>query len=236
MGSHIESYMKLFSFYETRGFKYNVLHLSDEHGKDNIDFYNFECCKYVVRNYVRDNLPSKVLVIPLGYHYTINDGIESPFERTPQLPFRSTLWSFFGTNWNNRETILEPLKGLGKYQMKLFDTWNDSQNLKKDDYTSVLLDSVFVPCIGGQNPETFRFYEALECGSIPIIINDGSYYKFITEHIPLINLPSWNVVPSFINQIFNDKNTLQQYRFIVLNSYKTWKQNLKEEIQKKFNI
>jgi hypothetical protein len=236
MKNHIENYTKLFSFYEAYGFKYNVIHLSDEYGTDNIDFYSFECCKSVIRNYVRDNLPSKVLVIPLGYHFTINEGIESPYERTPQLPFRSNLWSFYGTNWNNRETILEPLKNLGKYKMKLFDTWNDSQSLNKEEYTSILLDSVFVPCIGGQNPETFRFYEALECGCIPIIVNDGSYYKFISENIPLINLPNWQVVPSFINQINNDKNTLQQYRFIVLNSYKSWKQNLKNTLKELFNL
>ena len=111
--------------------------------------------------------------------------------------------------------------------------------MKKEEYTSTLLDSVFIPCIGGQNAETFRFYEALECGCIPILINDEEskeYYSYISTHIPLINLPNWSVVPSFINHIFNDKDTLQQYRFIILNSYKTWKQNLKEEIKKIFNI
>ena len=239
LNNHIESYTKLFTYYESKGFKYNILHLGDEHGLDNIEFYNFDCCKSVVRNYVRKDLLAKVLVIPLGYHFTINNGIDSPYERTPQLPFRSNLWSFFGTNWNNREAILEPLKILGKHQLQLYKEWNDSESLKKEEYTSVLLDTVFVPCIGGQNAETFRFYEALECGCIPILINDEEskeYYSYISTHIPLINLPNWSVVPSFINHIFNDKDTLQQYRFIILNSYKTWKQNLKEEIKKIFNI
>ena len=240
--NHINSYMKLFTILEEKKIKYNVLHLSDERGEDTIDFYNFNCCENIVRNYVRKDLinyPSKVYVIPLGYHFTINEGIESPYERTPQLPFRSTIWSFFGTNWNNRDIILESLKSLGKYQLKLFDNWNDANNLKKEEYCNILLDTVFVPCIGGQNSETFRFYECLECGCIPIIVNDEQnkeYYKFITEYIPLINFPNWSVVPTFIEHLYNNKDTLQQYRFIVLNSYKVWKQTIKEQLKLKFNI
>jgi hypothetical protein len=133
---------------------------------------------------MRPNLSEKVLVLPLGYHFTLRNGIDNPLERTPQLPFRSNVWCFFGTDWNNRSSILELLKPVGKYSCKLFNEWNHPDNLTREEYCATLLDSVFVPCIGGNNPDTFRLYEALECGCIPIIINDeksSHYFNYINN-------------------------------------------------------
>ena len=233
MKAHIEEYTKLFRSYEEKNINFYVIHLSDEHSLDDISFYDLSCCKGVVRNYFRNNLSNKVLVLPLGYHYTINSGIESPYERTPQLPFRRNIWSFHGTNWCNRKDILDPLQVLGDHTYKLYDNWNDANSLKQKEYCSMLLDSIFIPCVGGQNAETFRFYESLECGCIPILVNDASseYFGFISNYIPLLNLPNWQVVPDVIQQMLNDKEALEKYRFIVLNAYKDMKQNLKQKIK-----
>ena len=38
------------------------------------------------------------------------------------------------------------------------------------EYLSIMADTIFVPCPAGNNPETFRHYEALELGSIPLIV------------------------------------------------------------------
>ena len=232
MKSHIESYKRLFAYYEANNIQYYVLHLSDEHESDDISFYDYTCCLAVIRNYTRSNLSDKVKVIPLGYHYTLRNGLDDPLARTPQLPFRSNVWCFFGTNWANRSTILEPLKSVGKYRCKLYDEWNHPENLSREEYCSTLLDTVFVPCIGGNNPETFRLYEALECGCIPILVNDdrsSDYYKYITQHLPLLNLTSWDQVPGFITQLYNDKENLQAYRNVLLHHYAVMKESLKKE-------
>ena len=230
MKTHIESYKKLFAYYEANNIQYVVLHLSDEHDNDDISFYDNTCCVKVIRNYTRPNLNEKVLVIPLGYHFTLRNGIDNPLAHTPQLPFRSNAWCFFGTNWNNRGALLEPLKNIGNYKCKLFDQWNHPENLSREEYCATLLDSVFVPCIGGNNPETFRLYEALECGCIPIIVNDNPYYNYITKYIPLLNITSWAQVPGLIMQLYNDKPNLQAYRNIVLQSYSVMKESLKKEL------
>ena len=39
-------------------------------------------------------------------------------------------------------------------------------------YASILMDSVFTLCAGGINPESFRLWEAIEAGSIPIVATD----------------------------------------------------------------
>lgn len=232
---HFENYHNLFSFYESSGIQYYVLHLSDEHGNDDISFYDNSNCLGVIRNYIRSGLNSKVKVIPLGYHFTVREGVDNPFERTPQLPFRSNLWCFFGTNWNNRQSIVDLLKPIGKNTYKLYDSWNDPANLGREEYCAALLDSVFVPCMGGQNPETFRLYEALECGCIPILINDdtsANYFTYINEYLPFLNVNSWAQVPGLMTQLFNDKQSLETYRFMLLNNYRQLKENLKKDLQR----
>jgi GR25 family glycosyltransferase involved in LPS biosynthesis len=232
MKGHIESYKKLFNYYEESKIQYYVLHLSDEHLSDDISFYDNSYCLGVIRNYIRPNLSEKVLVLPLGYHFTLRNGIDNPLERTPQLPFRSNVWCFFGTDWNNRSSILELLKPVGKYSCKLFNEWNHPDNLTREEYCATLLDSVFVPCIGGNNPDTFRLYEALECGCIPIIINDeksSDYFNYINKYLPFLNLTSWEQVPGFIGQLYRDKENLQIYRNILLRNYAIMKETLKKE-------
>jgi len=236
MKGHIDEYNSLFTIYNENNINFYVIHLSDEYGTDDISFYDMKSCKGVVRNYIRNDISNnKVLILPLGYHYTVNSGVESPYERTPQLPFRSNIWSFFGTNWKNRNTILDSLQSVGKHTYKLYDNWNDAQNLKQKEYCSVLLDSIFVPCIEGQNHETFRFYEALECGCIPIII-DSEYFRYISKYIPLINLPNWNIIPQVLYQLYNDKESLESYRFTILNAYKEMKITLKEKVKNTLNL
>jgi GR25 family glycosyltransferase involved in LPS biosynthesis len=230
----IEEYTRYFQKLEAKNIDFYVLHLSDEHGNDNIDFYELSHCKKVVRNYVRNGLSNKVLVIPLGYHNTFSQGMENPFERTPQLPFRSQVWSFFGTNWNNRSAILEPYKVFQPHKSELFNEWNHPKSLEKKEYLSILLDTVFVPCIGGNNLETFRLYEALECGCIPIIVKENNsiqFIKYINQYLQLIVLEDWSQGIGFIQQLLDNKEMLEQYRFMVLKNYQSMKGYFKGQVQ-----
>jgi hypothetical protein len=222
---------------EDLGKEFSIIHLGDEFGTEPIEFYEYKSCKSVVRNYVRDNLNSKVLVIPLGYHSSFDKPIENPLERTPQLPFRTKTWSFFGTNWNGiREAILEPLKQFEKYNLKLFNSWNDPENVSEKEYLSYMLDTIFVPCIGGNNNETFRFYEALECGCIPILVEDNNYSNYIKQYIPISCLQNWNQAQSLIQNLLNEKQTLEIYRASLLQGYRGMKQIMKEKVKRSLEI
>jgi len=234
MRPHLEVYSKLFSAYESVGQPFKVLHLSDEFCSDPIDFYNYSSCKMVLRNYVRDSLPSKVIVIPLGYHHTSRQGVEKPYERTPQLPFRSYKWSFFGTRWNNRDKMLEPLKSIKEYRCELYDEWNDKNSLGEKEYLSVLLNSWCVPCIGGNNGETYRFYEALECGSIPILVEEESnreFIKYIKYFLPLSIFSSYSEVEELISSV----EIFEQYRYSVLNAYSSMKKHFQDKSKELLN-
>ena len=238
MRPHLEEYNKLFTLYESVGQPFKVIHLSDEYGTDPIEFYHYTMCKMVLRNYVRNNLPSNVTVIPLGYHHTSKQGIEKPYERTPQLPFRSYVWSFCGTGWNGRKKLLEPLKEIREHRCEIYDEWNDKKSLGEKEYLSVLLNTWLVPCLGGNNPETYRFYEALECGSVPILVEDEfnkEYIKYITNYIPILSLKSWDLVLPLLKTFLDDKQVFEQYRYSVLTCYSFMKKQFQDKSKELLN-
>ena len=240
MRPHLPEYIRLFTKYESTNQPFKVLHLSDEFCKDPIDFYNFSNCKRVVRNYVRANLPSNVLVLPLGYHTTFRNGIEKPYERTPQLPFRKYLWTFFGTDWNSRSEILDDLKdeSIGEYRCELYKEWNDASSLSQNEYMSMMLNSWVVPCIGGNNPETYRFYEALEFGCVPILVEDDEnreYIKYITQYIPILPLKSWSQSRMLLKSFMENKEAFEQYRHSILTAYSSMKKQFQDKFKEVVN-
>ena len=80
----------------TQTTSFQILHLSDEFGTDDITCYNSPMCKKVVRNYLRAITDSKkVTLIPLGYHHK-SDTVKP-------IQDRKLVWSFHGTDWFERQ-------------------------------------------------------------------------------------------------------------------------------------
>ena len=228
-------YEKLFTYYETQGIQYSVIHLSDEFGSDTIDYYKYSCCISVIRNYKRENLDEKVFILPLGFHNGYEYPMKNPYKRTPQIPFRKNIWSFFGTNWKNRDTLLESLKHIVPHDFRLYEQWNDLANIKEKEYISILLDSLFIPCLEGNNAETYRFYEALECGCIPIVV-ESEFTTYISKYIPLLALKNWSEASSFISQLLENKEILETYRSNILNAYSIMKETIYNEVRTRLKL
>ena len=50
----------------------------------------------------------------------------------------------------------------------------------------------FIPCPNGFfHPETYRLYEGLECGCIPIVENAYKYYDRLFPNNPFIKIDKW---------------------------------------------
>jgi hypothetical protein len=232
---HIELYTKLFEQWEAEKFPYYVLHLSDEFGTDPISFYSFSQCLGVVRTYPRADLPlHKTVVIPLGYHWTSSEGSQDPLNKTPRLPFRNTVWSFYGTGWQNRKRDLDPLASLQPNSLLLVDSWESPQKLTHTQYIARLLDTVFVPCPRGNNVETFRLYEALECGCVPIYVKsagDDLYLKMLQDELGLLPVSSWNEAKQLMEHLYKEKMLLETYRNTLLTQWKVWKAKLSDKVR-----
>ena len=217
---------------------FKLLHLGDEHSSDPIEMYNWPEISGILRIYGRNDIPqeimNKVLTIPLGYHRQFRGNRMTPLQNTPQLPFRDNIWSFYGTNWKDRSKQLKPLESLYPHIVKYFDEWNDSNQLNEEDYISLLLNTKFVPCPQGNNVETYRFYEALDCGCIPIFIHSDktdlwiqSFYK----DIPLLKVNNWNNALEIMQHFIKNPEQMENYRNIILLSWSKFKVTLQDKIK-----
>ena len=227
---HIRSATELLKKWNKAGAKFKILHLSDEHlepeFRDPLVTYTFPCCVSVLRFYIRDDFPegteTKINVIPLGYR------------RNPvgDSQGRTQHWSFFGTNWRGRHEAMKPLMNTAlKYKCRFLSKWNDPSGLSAEEYLTEMQQSVFVPCPGGQNPETFRFYEALQCGCIPLVLKTAEneqWFHWVSEKIPLVALKSWDDAARIMMTLAANPDRLAIYRERVLTGWANWLKELEE--------
>jgi GR25 family glycosyltransferase involved in LPS biosynthesis len=224
MKPYLNMYMQVFERYHAAGKKFFVIHLSDEHGSDPIQWYS--SCEHVFRMYVRpDTLElNNVTHIPLGPHRTS--------KHQKELIKRRTIWSFYGTGWNEREARMQILTGVQPAEAVFYESWADKKQLGPAEYSEKCLNSVFMPCPAGQNVETFRFYEALDHGCIPVYINENSLHtSFLNKHLPLMVVDSWENGLKSMVYLLQNQEMLVEYRMKLLTAWETWKQTLRKEMK-----
>jgi alpha(1,3/1,4) fucosyltransferase len=239
----VEEYTALLKRWTAAGKTFYILHMSDEHLNDTIEAYSLDGCLGVVRTYARSDIPSsvasKVLTVPLGYHWTLIHGSDNPYEKTPRLPFRNYKWSFIGTGWGTREALFAPFQTLDPHRLVLLDSWDSPKKVGRDEYISTMLDSYFVLCPPGNNPESFRIYEALECGCIPIYIKspgDDKLIETLMNEIGLLPASSWQEGLVLLQHLLNNIELLENYRRTILTRWVGYKGRLGAEARKRLGI
>jgi hypothetical protein len=215
--------LNYFTFLKNHNITFKVLHLSDEFCSDSIDFYTYSNCKAIVRNYWRPDLPklSHIINIPLGYHY------KGKSNKT--FLEREIIWSFHGTNWFNRDKILNKLYNISPYSCHLTNTWNDSKQTTYDNYIEVLSNSKFCPILRGNNIETFRLYEVLELGTIPIYVRtegDDEFWKLISSKLNFYELENWEKAAQLIKTFINNVELAETYRHNLIKKWNNWKKEI----------
>lgn len=225
---HSHEYLPVFERYERAGCAFQVIHISDEYTNDPIDYYAYKSCKRVFRMYPRADAPcpEKVTVIPLGPRWTVAKDVT-----TSQ---KSVVWSFHGTGWMGRGAILDGFRKFGPHECHVYATWEDSvtNGLKHEEYSKMLGKTIFIPCLRGQNAETYRFWEALEHNCIPIYIRcqgDDEYYNFISKRLPIVSLPTVEHAIQFMESLLKNQPTLVQYLTTLQNKWMEWKAELGTE-------
>ena len=219
------------------GRNFKVIHLADEFLSDPIDFYSWPNVLGVLRIYPRADIPAhaanKVLTVPLGYHRQFKGNRDLPHISTPELPFRELMWSFAGTDWKGRSADMLILDAIQPRFVKWFGDWNDPTQLKEEEYLALMLNSKFVACPPGQNVETYRFYEALACGSVPIFIDDprnASWLQIFNNEIPFLKLPSWNDAAAILHHFKENPEQMEKYRKTVLTSWVNYRKRLESRV------
>lgn len=233
---HIEVITSMLERWDSFGSTFQILHLSDEHSDDSLEAYTLKGCVKVFRFYQREvPCSDKVVFLPLGYHWTRREPHQDILIKTPKLPFRQMAWSFVGTDWNNRKDLLKPMLDLElPAKTRFLATWKDPDAFSREQYVEMMLDTIFVPCPDGMNPETFRFYEALEFGCIPLLVRteaNAVWVDWVCEHIQLLPLASWEDAAQLVTHLLKEKTMLEAYRNKILVSWMVWKKTLFSDVK-----
>jgi hypothetical protein len=155
---------------------------------------------------------------------------------TPELPFRDFTWSFAGTDWQGRRSSMQVLNAIQPSFNRFFDDWNSPSQMKTEEYISLLLSSKFVPCPRGQNFESYRFYEALCCGCIPLFLTDEKdpmsmlWLQQFEGILPFINIQSWEHAAALMQHLTSNPHVMDQYRRAIFHNWVQFFQKLREKV------
>lgn len=210
-----------------------LLHISDENGQDPILLYNHPSVKHVIRNYYRKDCIdlSKVTVLPLGYGTKASSS-------TPTFTERSLMWSFAGSiDRPGRIEALSTMEALTPFEKQTKSTFGDPSPLKGSAYTDQLLRSKFIPAFKGfWSLESFRLYEALEAGCIPLYVpsegSSGDEYTTVLGKSPILAIPSWTQAPKLLEQLSKNAAVMEQHRQDLQTWWKEKKQSLQMTLSK----
>lgn len=235
-GKDMSKYASLFDTLSQQQKQVAVLHISDEYASDDIQWYRNSSVKRVIRNYWRSDLTQygdKVLTIPLGY---ANGRHAQHLPPSPVFEQRPHLWAFAGSmDRAGRADALAKLRNTGSYIEMLKDNWSSPHKADGPAYNEMMQNAKFVPCFRGSAAlESFRLYEAIEHGAIPIYVPSESHncadeYKELFGANPLLGFPSWEKAAEMLPLLAKQPAVMEKHRA----QLKQWWADKKAELQSK---
>jgi hypothetical protein len=179
-----------------------LFHISDEWYLDRLEPYS--SFVHVFRNYHHRGLRMEgITQIPMGPS-RYRDGAQE----TRSVLERRYIWSFAGNLASTRRSLVRQLSDIEPNFLHVTGTRDQSAKwLAPDEYLRILGDSVFVPCpMGNVNLESFRVYEALECGAVPIVERRPwlDYFTDLFGPHPLLSVNNWKEARAVINSLRSD--------------------------------
>lgn len=210
-----------------------LIHLSDETYEGG--YRNYSYFRGVFRNYWSDIFSSRrVLQIPLGYTAGL-----ARRQEIPAAGKRAYLWSFLGAAHGSRPDMLRALQVIEPNLTHITNGRKPAEPLGRDTYQRILRDSVFVPCpMGNVNMESFRVYEALECGAIPILEKRLTldYFARLLGDSPIPRFANWSQASAFIASIRTDEEQILALQVNCVEWWRSYKSNLRSQIQEFLSV
>ena len=220
----IEFYTKLQAICQ----KMFLIHLGDESGAYNLSLiynkFNFVWRSFCSNRYFNNN---KVSCLPIGY--------KSGTFFNKEVSERKYKWAFIGTpHKSSRHDLLFQLSDIEpsfSHKTKEFN----KKIIEVDEMSAILSSTEFIPSPNGfVHPETYRVYEALECGCIPIVENAYKYYDRLFPSNPFIKVDKWMQAKYVIMEWENEQ--IKQKREECKIWWNHYKNQLQEFIKIKINL
>lgn len=201
-----------------------LIHLGDEGGAEKKDLV-YSLCEHIWRTF---SLPmfknlKNVTSIPIGYKC-------DPIKDNINILKRNYKWSFLGTtHGSSRYDLLNKHKNITPNFINLTENFSGKKSMDTNDYYKILNNSIFAPIPHGYfHPETYRLYEALEAGCIPIIENPFQFFDNFLPNNPLLSVNSWEDSSTIIKKYLENKKDIEILRNKINDWWTQHKENLKE--------
>lgn len=210
-----------------------LIHLSDEYFRD--DYRCYEYCNVVWRNLWNPVLARyrNVKFFPLGYKKGFKKNTENI-----EIKNKKYIWFFAGDiKKSNRQLMYDNIIKIQGGCCHLTAYFNSPDGLGVEDYRKYMENSIFVPCPAGNvHLDSFRIYEALEAGCIPIIENGRGldcFRPYLGEN-PILMISDWNNIEEMIKNIMQ-KGDVESLSRECSEWWKKHKLDIQKRIEKDFN-
>lgn len=175
--------------------------MGDEEASFPVDKINHSNIRIWVQN-PHPSLKSKYKKMGTGYPFTIRD---FSLEEAPE---KKLDWFFAGqVTHTRREECVAQLRNLKNG--KLVESHAFTQGIEQKEYFETMAASKIVPCPSGpKTPDTFRLFEALELGCIPVAdtqtiekdFTSGFWEWLFDEPVPFPTVHTWESLPGYISE------------------------------------
>jgi hypothetical protein len=204
-----------------------LFHLADESFTGGYEIYNrFD---FVLRNYHSTIFNNQgIRTLPLGF--TSNSA--GRFQARPATS-RKFLWSFAGAKRAARIEMFKNLKNVEPYKCYLFDSQSQPPPLDRAEFMALLSNSVFSPCpMGNTVVESFRVYESLEMGCVPIVERRRwmPYYDRLMPGHPLPAFSSWRDARQFVEEVSSNQSKILAYQQDIAEWWRNYKVKLRNDV------
>jgi hypothetical protein len=199
-----------------------LIHLSDEwYGQDYRYYSGFD---FILRNHFSKSLERPgVLQFPLGLPRVT----PQPPPIVPQTSRRYT-WSFCGNRIASRFEMLSAFDGLSPAYVL-----PQGKRIPRHEFLDVLMQSNFAPCpMGNVMLESWRAYEALEAGCIPLLERRSTldYYRNLLGDHPIPTFSSWKEARRFVCRQLQTPDDLDRRQAEILEWWRAAKQAWRKRV------
>ena len=225
--------------------------MADEQGTLPLDYYRFP--DYIIRNYYFEDIfttyGQKVMWIPNGYAKGVGPRNPSDLLKSSQRPNKCF---YSGRMTDERRQFLNTMNQVASGHCILETTKSFGQGYPRQQFGDKLSEAVFAPCPKGNNIETIRFYDSLECGAIPVITHSPYAQMLIREfvqgkqnlthhqdhpiepqdrmfdEVPFVLLNDWTEFPDRVISLYNQPEKLDQMQ---QNAIEFWRELKRRKAQ-----
>jgi hypothetical protein len=244
--NHTVDYEAYFLLYEAAGMEFVCIHLSDETLADSSDYLNLRACRRVFRNYyhpIHSHHP-KVTTFGLGY----KAGFQRAVPALPDTHRQWYHWCFAGAvHHEHRAAALRAFEDVRPFLCAPTDAqFHSPQGLDTASYRALFAYSKFALCPVGQgNLDTFRFYEALEAGCVPVVVESSEaqpydYWERMFPHeqdpLPIVKAATWGACAEQVRELLRSPNDYVALRTRAIAFWHRWKKEWGRQLQEASNF